>query len=116
QSTTGSGGWPMSVWLTPDLMPFVGGTYFPPENKYGRAGFPLVLERISDAWGKDRDRILESSANVMEQLREQSEKTAGSVDRIDAAVMDSAYQYFRRSFDSRLGGFGQAPKFPRPSV
>jgi uncharacterized protein YyaL (SSP411 family) len=116
QSTTGGGGWPMSVWLTPDLMPFVGGTYFPPENKYGRAGFPLVLERIKDAWSKDRERILESSANVMEQLREQAEKSAGGVDRIDAAVMDSAYQYFRRSFDSRLGGFGQAPKFPRPSV
>jgi uncharacterized protein YyaL (SSP411 family) len=117
QSTTGSGGWPMSVWLTPDLMPFVGGTYFPAENKYGRAGFPLVLERITDAWAKDRERILESSANVMEQLRGEAAKSAGGgADRVDASVMDSAYQYFRRSFDSRLGGFGGAPKFPRPSV
>jgi uncharacterized protein YyaL (SSP411 family) len=116
QSTTGGGGWPMSVWLTPDLMPFVGGTYFPPENKYGRAGFPLVLERITEAWQKDRERILESSANAMEQLRTQAGPSATSADRVDAAVMDSAYRYFHRSFDSHRGGFGGAPKFPRPSV
>jgi uncharacterized protein len=116
QSTTGGGGWPMSVWLTPDLMPFVGGTYFPPENKYGRAGFPLVLQRIHEAWNSDRERILESSANVMEQLRGQAAGGQAGSDRVDATVMDSAFQYFRRSFDSRLGGFGGAPKFPRPSV
>ena len=115
QSTSGSGGWPMSIWLTPELMPFVGGTYFPPENKYGRAGFSTILERIVEAWGKDRARIMESSVTVMAQLRGEADKTGGA-DHVHATVMESAYQYFRRSFDSRLGGFGSAPKFPRPSV
>jgi uncharacterized protein YyaL (SSP411 family) len=116
QATTGGGGWPMSVWLTPDLKPFVGGTYFPPDNRYGRAGFPLVLERIAEAWKNDRERILESSSQVMDQLRAQAEKAPGGSGHVDAAVMDSAFQQFRRSFDSKLGGFGSAPKFPRPSV
>jgi uncharacterized protein YyaL (SSP411 family) len=116
QSTTGSGGWPMSVWLTPDLMPFVGGTYFPPDNRYGRAGFPMILNRIAEAWQKDRERILESSVNVMEQMREQAERSSGTARTVGEAVLDSAFQYFRRSFDSRLGGFGGAPKFPRPSI
>ena len=116
QSTTGGGGWPMSVWLTPDLMPFVGGTYFPPDNRYGRPGFPLVLQRIAEAWQKDRERIVESSVNVMEQLRTEAGKGEAGADRVGAAVMDGAFQYFRRSFDSRRGGFGGAPKFPRPSV
>ena len=65
----GGGGWPMSVWLTPDLKPFVGGTYFPPENRYGRAGFPLVLERIAEAWKTDRAKIVESSEAMMAQLQ-----------------------------------------------
>jgi len=116
QATTGGGGWPMSVWLTPDLKPFVGGTYFPPENRYGRAGFPLVLERIADAWKNDRARIMESSAQVMEQLRLQATDFSPGADRIDASVMETAFQQLRRSFDSRLGGFGGAPKFPRPSI
>ena len=117
QATTGSGGWPMSVWLTPDLKPFVGGTYFPPENRYGRAGFATVLERIAEAWENDRAKIVESSHAVMEQLRLQAAPSeAGGPDRVDASIFDSAFEKFRRSFDSRLGGFGSAPKFPRPSV
>lgn len=113
QATTGSGGWPMSVWLTPELRPFVGGTYFPPENRYGRAGFPLLLERIADAWQKDRDRIEESSRNVLEQLQEHVGNGPGVV---DSGAVESAFMQLRRSFDTRLGGFGQAPKFPRPAT
>lgn len=117
QATTGSGGWPMSVWLTPDLKPIVGGTYFPPENRYGRAGFPLVLERVAEAWRNDRAQILKSSTAVMEQLGAQA---AGSAEpgagHIDAAALDAAFSHFRRAFDGKLGGFGSAPKFPRPSV
>src|SRR6266849_6360419 len=75
QSTTGGGGWPMSVWLTPDLKPFVGGTYFPPENRYGRAGFPTLLERIAQAWHADREKIVESSHEVMEHLQKAAEVT-----------------------------------------
>jgi uncharacterized protein YyaL (SSP411 family) len=111
QATTGSGGWPMSVWLTPDLRPFVGGTYFPPENRYGRAGFPVLLERIAGSWKKDRDRIEESSVNVLAQLQEHVGNSPGSM---DAGALDSGFQNWRRNFDSHLGGFGQAPKFPRP--
>ena len=73
QASTGSGGWPMSVWLTPDLKPFVGGTYFPPENRYGRAGFPVMLERIAEAWRADRQKIVDSSKAVLEQLQKQTE-------------------------------------------
>ena len=73
QASTGSGGWPMSVWLTPDLKPFVGGTYFPPDNRYGRAGFPVILERIAQAWADDRDKIVESSDKILEQLRAAAE-------------------------------------------
>jgi len=116
QAATGGGGWPMSVWLTPDLYPFVGGTYFPPDNRYGRPGFPDILERVAQAWRDDRARIVESSAQVMDELRRQSAVTATGPDHIPTAVMDSAFQQFRRSYDSKLGGFGGPPKFPRPSV
>jgi uncharacterized protein YyaL (SSP411 family) len=111
QATTGSGGWPMSVWLTPELRPFVGGTYFPPDNRYGRAGFPVLLERIADAWKKDRERIQTSSVNVLTQLQEHITSAPGTM---DAGALESGFNYWRRSFDSHLGGFGQAPKFPRP--
>ncbi len=116
QAATGGGGWPMSVWLTPDLHPFVGGTYFPPDNRYGRPGFPDILKRVAQAWRDDRAKIVESSANVMEDLRRQSAVTADGPDHIQTSVMDSAFQYFRRTYDSKLGGFGGPPKFPRPSV
>jgi uncharacterized protein YyaL (SSP411 family) len=111
QATTGSGGWPMSVWLTPELRPFVGGTYFPPGNRYGRAGFPVLLERIADAWKKDRGKIEQSSINVMEQLQEHIANSPGAM---DAGALESGFNNWRRNFDSHLGGFGQAPKFPRP--
>ncbi|MSV28279.1 MAG: thioredoxin domain-containing protein [Bryobacterales bacterium] len=117
QATTGGGGWPMSVWLTPDLKPFVGGTYFPPENRYGRAGFPSLLERIAEAWRSERPKILESSEDVLAQLRKQAEVApakAGSGLALDKAALESGFLIFRRSFDSKLGGFGGEPKFPRP--
>jgi uncharacterized protein YyaL (SSP411 family) len=111
QATTGSGGWPMSVWLTPDLKPFFGGTYFPPENRYGRPGFRHILEQLSNAWTTDRERILQSSEEVLAQLAEHIRIERGH--HLDEAILDSGYYQFRRSFDSRLGGFGGAPKFPR---
>jgi uncharacterized protein YyaL (SSP411 family) len=111
QATSGSGGWPMSVWLTPDLRPFVGGTYFPPENRYGRAGFPTLLDRIAAAWRDDRDKIEQSSIDVLGQLQKYATDSPGTM---DPAALDSGFSYWRRTFDSQLGGFGQAPKFPRP--
>jgi hypothetical protein len=113
QATTGGGGWPMSVWLTPDLKPFYGGTYFPPDNRYGRPGFPALLEYIAKAWSTDRDKIVESGEAILTQLSGMLEaKTPGAI--LDGSGIDSCFFALRRSFDPRWGGFGSAPKFPRP--
>ncbi len=117
QATSGSGGWPMSVWLTPELKPFYGGTYFPPENRYGHPGFASVLSQIAAAWRNDREKIAESAADVVAQLQKSStiEARPGG-GRVDASVQDTAFSVFRRTYDAQYGGFGGAPKFPRPST
>ena len=114
QGTTGSGGWPMSVWLTPELKPFYGGTYFPPASKWNRPGFIDLLQELLRAWGEKRDQIERSAASVTEQLRSSSsgEATSG-LPRVDA--LTTITSQFRQSFDQRYGGFGSSPKFPRPS-
>ncbi len=116
QATTGQGGWPLNVWLTPDALPVVGGTYFPPEDKFGRPGFPKICEQLGKAYREDKARVLESAAKVMEHLRKEanaaptlrglpSEKTFGDyLDRCESL------------FDPHQGGFGDAPKFPRPTI
>jgi uncharacterized protein len=119
QAATGGGGWPMSVWLTPELQPFFGGTYFPPEDRWGHAGFSSVLAQIAQAWRGDRRRIAESAQEVLAQLEKQSSfdgAAAGTRPAIDYAVIESGFSIFRRTYDSEMGGFGQAPKFPRPAV
>ena len=116
QASTGSGGWPMSVFLTPELKPFYGGTYFPPDNRYGRPGFGAILERIAEAWRDERERIMQSSTDVIAQLHQYGNASSGAGTQADATVLDSAFQHFRRIHDSRNGGFGGAPKFPRPVV
>jgi len=113
QATTGGGGWPMSVWLTPDLKPFVGGTYFPPEDRYGQPAFKSVLERIATAWKENHDKIVEQGSKVVTALRE-SQSTATAEGKIDSAILDAAYRQIDRSYDPKEGGFGNAPKFPRP--
>ena len=113
QATTGSGGWPMSVWLTPDLKPFVGGTYFPPEERYGQPAFKKVLERIATAWKQDHDKIVEQGSKIVEALRE-SQSAAPVEGKIDGSVVDAAYRQLDRNYDPKEGGFGTAPKFPRP--
>jgi uncharacterized protein YyaL (SSP411 family) len=115
QASTGSGGWPMSVWLTPERKPFFGGTYFPPDNRFGRPGFRAILENLARAWSEDRARVEESGARVVEQLKEYAAQGSGKGETGQAAL-DSAFYGFRRMFDSRWGGFGSAPKFPGPSV
>jgi uncharacterized protein YyaL (SSP411 family) len=113
QATTGGGGWPMSVWLTPDLKPFVGGTYFPPEDRYGQPAFKTVLERIATAWKENHDKIVEQGGKIVSALRES--QSAGTVEgKIDSAILDSAYRQIDRNYDPKEGGFGNAPKFPRP--
>jgi len=103
----------MSVWLTPDLKPFVGGTYFPPEDRYGQPAFQKVLERIATAWKQDHDKLVEQGNRIVEALRE-SQSTATGEGKLDGSILDAAYQQLDRSFDPKEGGFGTAPKFPRP--
>ncbi len=116
QATTGSGGWPMSVFLTPDLKPFYGGTYFPPDNRYGRPGFPSVLIQLANAWRADQQRIEQSGSNILEELRRVTALGPAGAVAPEEDVRSRLYLALRRSYDSRLGGFGNSPKFPRPVV
>jgi uncharacterized protein YyaL (SSP411 family) len=114
QVTTGSGGWPMSVWLTPSLQPFYGGTYFPPTSKWGKPGFVDVLEEIARVWREERDKVEQSAATITERLR--GLRSHGGQEAVPAAaVLERATDEFEVAFDRRRGGFGGAPKFPRPS-
>jgi uncharacterized protein YyaL (SSP411 family) len=117
QATTGSGGWPMSVWLTPDLKAFYGGTYFPPEERWGRVGFGTVLRRIAEAWRDRREELAASGDDILRQLRE---ATAPSAARSGAAPgatqLDAGYRNLKAAYDPDHGGFGGAPKFPTPSM
>ncbi len=114
QATTGSGGWPMSVWLTPDLKPFYGGTYFPPTSRWGRPGFSEILDEIARAWREDADRVRRSAESLTAHLRGlRAAPGGGGVPGTE--VLDAAVAAFRAAYDHRRGGFGQAPKFPRPS-
>lgn len=116
QATTGSGGWPMSVFLTPDLKPFFGGTYWPPVDRYGRPGFSTVLERVAEAWKRDNARIEQSATDVVEQLEKSVNAPAAEKSRITDATLSTAYQQIKSGYDPANGGFGDAPKFPRPVV
>lgn len=120
QASTGSGGWPMSVWLTPELKPFFGGTYFPPDSRYGRPGFLDLLEQLARAWKRQRADVEASGRNVAEQLRALSVSAGSELHRSgdapDKELFAAPYRQFRRMYDSRWGGFGSAPKFPRPVV
>src|SRR4051794_2871333 len=115
QATTGSGGWPMSVWLTPGLEPFFCGSYFPPDNRYGRPGFRDLLLHLARVWRDERSSIETSSAHITEQLRSIAAGRS-SAQTLDSKLFDSAFWQFRRTFDDRWGGFGTAPKFPRPAA
>jgi uncharacterized protein YyaL (SSP411 family) len=115
QATTGGGGWPMSVWLTPQLKPFVGGTYFPPEDRWGQPGFTKVLERIATAWKQNREKISEQGNQIIAALEQSAgAAVADPAQRLGVKTLDAAYQQIARSYDAHEGGFGVAPKFPRP--
>jgi uncharacterized protein YyaL (SSP411 family) len=110
-----NGGWPMSMFLTPDLKPFYGGTYFPPENRYGRAGFPDVLRKLHDIWKSEREKTYEAADRVMNYLREVA-GALGSGGGVGPGVAVRCYEQFKGSYDEEWGGFGGPPKFPRPVV
>jgi uncharacterized protein YyaL (SSP411 family) len=116
QATTGHGGWPMSVWLTPELKPFTGGTYFPPTDHPGRPGFITVLRRIAEIWKTDRKQIEDKATSLLAALRDaEKEVITSSADEWDASKsVQLGLSQYTRMFDTREGGFGSAPKFPRP--
>jgi uncharacterized protein YyaL (SSP411 family) len=117
QATTGAGGWPMSVFLTPELKPFYGGTYFPPSSRWGRPGFIDVLQEITNAWKSDRARIEEIASTLTARLHEAtaSSGTAARNGVPGVALLAAGVDQYARTFDRAHGGFGSAPKFPRPS-
>jgi uncharacterized protein YyaL (SSP411 family) len=117
QATTGSGGWPMSVFLTPDLKPFYGGTYFPPTSRWGRPGFVDLLTELARVWKDDRVRVDQAAAELFDRLRlvtaDGKRQRETGIARGDA--LDVAVEQYQMAFDTRRGGFGEAPKFPRPT-
>ena len=115
QATTGGGGWPMNVFLTPDLKPFYGGTYFPPESKYGRPSFLQVLERIVELWKTRRADLVTSAEELTAKLQSMAEHDAHNAFPAGERELHGAGQSLLHEYDSQHGGFGDAPKFPRPS-
>ncbi len=115
QMTTGSGGWPMTVFLTPDKEPFFGGTYFPPEDRYGRPGFTRVLLSISEYYHKERDKLDKSLQQVSAAFREQLQQ-AGAEELPDRRDWHNALDTLERYYEPTYGGIGQAPKFPAAQV
>ncbi|HXE42069.1 MAG TPA: thioredoxin domain-containing protein, partial [Candidatus Baltobacteraceae bacterium] len=115
QSMTGSGGWPMSVFLTPDLKPFFGGTYFPPDARYGRPSFSQLLQHISQLWQQRHKDILASAGDIHSRL-ESAMGTVAEKSALNENVLRNAADSFKKMFDPQHGGFGGAPKFPQPSI
>jgi uncharacterized protein YyaL (SSP411 family) len=137
QAMTGHGGWPLSAWLTPELKPFYGGTYFPPEDRHGRMGFPSLLLAIARGWREEREKLVAESERAIAALREYHESgaegqepgagkgaaaggaaAAGSTPsslllESASSAFERGFQYFYENFDPAHGGFGGAPKFPR---
>ena len=108
------GGWPMSVWLTPDLRPFEAGTYFPPTDAHGRPGFPTILRAIDEAWHNRRDAVEDRASKITEILHDLAEPPASpQAIRVDKDLIDQLIERSTSDYDARLGGFGGAPKFPR---
>lgn len=128
QAMTGHGGWPLNAWLTPELKPFYGGTYFPPEDRQGRAGFGSLLRAIATGWANERDKLVAEGDRVIDSLRDYHRGPKGDASA-DAAAAETAvplievagkafekgFEYFHEAFDATHGGFGGAPKFPRAS-
>ncbi len=111
---TGNGGWPMSVWLTPDGVPFYAGTYFPKTPRYGMPSFKQVLTSLAEAWVNDRARIDQTKESLLEFYRRESPILGNAASPLDASVFDAAIAALENSFDPAQGGWGRAPKFPQP--
>jgi uncharacterized protein YyaL (SSP411 family) len=116
QATTGSGGWPLNVFLTPERKPFFGGTYFPPDNRHGRPGFLQLLRQIHEVWQTRHGEIAGSAADIHARLEAATLSADAGVGRLTEDALRNAGELFKRMFDPRHGGFGGAPKFPQPSL
>uniref|UniRef100_A0A914HXW8 DUF255 domain-containing protein n=1 Tax=Globodera rostochiensis TaxID=31243 RepID=A0A914HXW8_GLORO len=113
QSLTGGGGWPMSVFLTPDLEPITGGTYFPPQDSMGRLGFSTILHMISDKWRNNQQQVKEQGRELAEAIRESVQHAKSSQLPMADTAVEECYARLSRQFDKENGGFGSAPKFPK---
>jgi uncharacterized protein YyaL (SSP411 family) len=113
QAMTGSGGWPMTVFLSPDGTPFYGGTYFPPTDQRGMPGFPRLLTAIANAWRDKRPELERSGMQLREQLQQTIPRPASEAE-LDAGILDAAARGLIAQHDPDEGGFGRAPKFPQP--
>lgn len=111
QAFTGSGGWPMSVFLTPQQKPFYVGTYFPPVSHYGMIGFRELLLAIAEKWDENKSELLKSAEEILSHI---TPKESTAHEEIDSDLPQNAAEQFARSFDEKYGGFGTAPKFPAP--
>ncbi len=115
QTMTGQGGWPLNLFLTPDLKPFYGGTYFPPQPRYGRPSFLQLLEHINGTWQTRHDDVQASAAQLHEHLSNQSTQEPVAGLALSPSIITNALKQFKDEYDPRYGGFGDAPKFPRPA-
>jgi hypothetical protein len=115
QAMTGHGGWPMTVFLTPDGVPFYGGTYFPPVDHHGLPAFPRLLRAVADAYRTRRGEVAQSGRQLLEQMQ-QGERLRQSATLLTDDILMSAYQAMSGEFDGELGGLGHAPKFPQPMI
>jgi uncharacterized protein YyaL (SSP411 family) len=113
QALTGHGGWPMTVFLTPEGVPFYGGTYFPPEDRHGLPSFRRVLLSMAEVYREQRGRVQEAGRDLLEHLR-QGERVPGGADLLTTELLHRAFQQLRAEADGRHGGLGRAPKFPQP--
>jgi uncharacterized protein YyaL (SSP411 family) len=111
---TGSGGWPMSVFLSPDLRPFYAGTYFPPAPRYNMPSFVNLLTSIASAWQNQRDEILRVGGQVAEHIQRQSQVSAASSFPLTHGLLNNAADHLYKTYDWGFGGWGSAPKFPQP--
>src|SRR5437016_8569323 len=115
QAMIGQGGWPLNVFLTPDLKPFYGGTYWPPEGKQGRASFLQVLNQVAKAWQERREQITASSTELHQKLVQLTERPATNAFTLAQEALRHAGAQLKQGYDSKYGGWGSAPKFPSPS-
>jgi len=116
QATTGGGGWPLNVFLTPDRKPFFGGTYFPPDNRYGRGSFMSVLEQIVVVWRERHGEVVASADEIHARMEVVTTSVTSSNLLLTDTALRNAGQLFKDGYDPRHGGFGGAPKFPQPSI